>query len=364
MSRKPKIVTVVGARPQFIKLAPLSRALRRKFSEYIIHTGQHYDRNMSDNFFTDLSLPRPDVNLNIGSGSQGQQTGRMIEKIEAVLEKIRPEMVVVIGDTNSTLAGALAAVKVHIPVAHVEAGLRSFNRHMPEEINRIFADHVSSLNFAPTQQAVERLREEKISSQIHMVGDTMYDACLHFLPLAARRHRTNTLRLPSGHFVLLTVHRAENVDSPTRLRRLVGILGKVKIPIIWPVHPHTRQRLQEFGLMKRLLNNPHIHVRPPLGYLDMLHLEQRAVVILTDSGGVQREAYFLRRPCLTLRGETEWIETVSSGWNILAGLNEQTILRYTKNFPIPTKYPYFFGRGDAAEKIASILKKYVTKNKS
>ena len=314
-----KIVTIVGARPQFIKAAAVSRVLRSSgVQEILVHTGQHYDQNMSEVFFAQLEIAPPDYHLGIGSGSHGVQTGRMLEGIESVLLKEKPNWVLVYGDTNSTLAGALAAVKLHIPVAHVEAGLRSFNRSMPEEINRVLTDHAAQLLFAPTNTAVENLRREGISaSKIHLVGDVMYDAALYYGSKAeAESDILQQLGLESKGYILATVHRAENTDNPLRLGAIFRGLMEVaagEIPVVLPLHPHTRKALERENLLLEASRN--LRLIEPVGYLDMVHLEKNSRLIATDSGGIQKEAFFYRVPCITLREETEWVELVESGWN-------------------------------------------------
>jgi UDP-GlcNAc3NAcA epimerase len=313
-----KIVTVVGARPQFIKAAPLSREFRREHREVLVHTGQHYDDAMSAVFFRELGIPAPDYQLGVGSGSHGRQTGDMLKAIEEVLERERPDWLVVYGDTNSTLAGALAAAKLHIPVAHVEAGVRSYNRAMPEEVNRVLTDHLAALLFCPTRSSVDNLCREGITAGVHHVGDVMYDALVMFLPRAMERTSIlKDLSLAPKSYALLTVHRAENVDSDERLTRLMAAVGQLEIPVLFPTHPRTRNRLEALGLVEHL--GRRIRLLPPLGYLDMLFLQSQARAVLTDSGGLQREAYFLSVPSIILRTETEWPELVESGASRLAG---------------------------------------------
>lgn len=316
-----KIASVVGARPQFIKTAAVSRALRaiEGVKETLIHTGQHYDANMSSVFFEELEIPHPDYNLGIGSATHGAQTGRMLEAIEGVLLKEKPDWVLVYGDTNSTLAGALAAVKLHIPVAHVEAGLRSFNRRMPEEINRVLTDHASDLLFAPTQTAVENLQREGIpDARIKLVGDVMYDAALYYGAKAERQSRIlNALKLEPKGYILATIHRAENTDDPLRLRAIFDSLAEIahEIKVVLPLHPRTRAALVQASLYDKAAQS--ICLIEPVGYLDMMMLEKNARLIATDSGGVQKEAFFYHVPCVTLREETEWVELVELGWNYL-----------------------------------------------
>ena len=318
-----KVCSIVGARPQFIKAAVVSRALRKVASEILIHTGQHYDHDMSAVFFQELEMPAPDYNLGIGSSSHGVQTGRMLEQLEAVLEKERPDRVLVFGDTNSTLAGALAAAKLNIPVGHVEAGLRSFARTMPEEVNRIVTDHLSGLLFCPSQTAVDNLRREGITEGVHLVGDVMAEA-LRFGVERAQRCSTivKRLGLRTKEYLLVTIHRAENTDNHERLRSILAGLGATGETIIFPVHPRTEAALGDIGWAAP----QHIHLIPPASYVDMCALESNAKMILTDSGGVQKEAYWLGVPCITLRDETEWVETVEAGWNRLVGADTDRLL--------------------------------------
>jgi UDP-N-acetylglucosamine 2-epimerase len=344
-----KVVSVVGARPQFIKAAAVSRVMRQQHHEILVHTGQHYDENMSAVFFTELDIPFPDVNLGIGSGGHGAQTGAMLIRIEEVLLREHPDRVVVYGDTNSTMAGALAAVKCHIPVAHVEAGLRSFNRAMPEEINRVVTDHVADLLLCPSQTAVDNLAAEGVIQGVHLVGDVMADV----LMLAAEHAPSHSdvldrLRLTPRGYLLATVHRAENTDDPDRLRSILAAFLEISEPIVFPVHPRTRKRIAELNIS---LDRPNLHVIEPVGYLDMVMLEQSARLIMTDSGGIQKEAYWLRVPCLTLRDETEWVETVALGWNHLVGANTQSILEAVASFIPPDEHPVLYGAGQAAQRI-------------
>ncbi|ACI19378.1 non-hydrolyzing UDP-N-acetylglucosamine 2-epimerase [Dictyoglomus thermophilum] len=326
-----KVVSIVGARPQFIKLAPFSAELRKNgIKEVILHTGQHYDENMSELFFKELEIPEPDYNLGIGSGSHGEQTGRMLIGIEEVLVKEKPDVVIVYGDTNSTLAGALASAKIHIPLAHVEAGLRSFNKKMPEEINRIVADHLSDILFCPTETAVENLKREGIEKGVYLVGDVMFDALMHFSKLAKEKSKIlEKLSLNPKDYYLITVHRAENTDNPERLKNIFSAISELDKEVIFPIHPRTKNRLKELGLEGYLRGR--VRIIDPVGYLDMIELEKNALAILTDSGGVQKEAFWLRVPCITLREETEWVETLKYGWNILVGSNKERILEAIKN---------------------------------
>jgi UDP-GlcNAc3NAcA epimerase len=320
-----KIVTIVGARPQFIKAAVVSRAFREwrpEVQEILVHTGQHYDANMSDVFFDELDIPRPNYNLGVGGGSHGQNTGRMIEKIEAILLEEKPDWVLVYGDTDSTLAGALAAVKLHIPVAHVEAGLRSFNRRMPEEINRLLTDHVSSLLLLPGEGARANLSSEGIEGEsVQVVGDVMYDAALFYRAKASRPAETSLQNLAPGTFVLCTIHRAENTDDPNRMRQIFAGLAAIEAKVLLPLHPRTKHRLQSFGI--DLPGN--VTLIDPVGYLDMVWLEANCSLVMTDSGGVQKEAYFHEKFCITLRDETEWVELVDIGVNQLVGSDANAI---------------------------------------
>jgi UDP-GlcNAc3NAcA epimerase len=354
-----KVLTVIGARPQFIKAGPVSDAFRKLgISETVVHTGQHYDRSMSQIFFDELGLEPPQINLNVGSGSHGAQTGAMLSALDPILCSQVPDWVVVYGDTNSTLAGALSAAKLHIPVAHVEAGLRSFNRAMPEELNRIVADSLSDLLFAPTKVGVSNLLAEGVAMQrILLVGDVMYDAALMYGQRADERKTLSRFGLARQEFALATIHRAENTDTPARLQAIVdGLIDASKtLHVIWPVHPRTRKMLIASNIEARLVQ--HITLAEPLGYLDMLQLERNAAVIVTDSGGVQKEAFFFRVPCVTLRDETEWTELIELGWNVLCPPTDGAAIS-TAILSRPGKFgvngdPY--GDGHAAARIAACL---------
>ena len=353
-----KIITVLGARPQFIKAAAISRAIQAEFQgqieEHIVHTGQHFDDNMSQVFFDELQIPAPKHHFAISGGSHGSMTGKMLEAIETVLLAERPDWVLIYGDTNSTLAGALAAAKLHIPVAHVEAGLRSFNMRMPEEINRIVADRVSSLLFCPTQIAVDNLNNEGLRHGVHNVGDVMYDVALYFRDRALRQSNVlSKLKLQPKGFALATCHRAENTDDEGRLLEILMALEQTaqSLPVVLPLHPRTRKLIQAFGFERFLAK---LIVTDPLPFLDMVALEQSASVILTDSGGVQKEAFFYGVPCVTMRDETEWVETVQLGWNRLAGANALRVSQAVQDFvqtppsPVSTS-PY--GSGQASSLI-------------
>jgi UDP-GlcNAc3NAcA epimerase len=352
-----KIATIVGARPQFIKAAAISRAIvaRTGIDEILIHTGQHFDANMSDVFFSELDIRKPDHHLGIGGGTHGQNTGRMIEAIERVLIAERPDWVLVYGDTDSTLAGALSAAKLHIPIAHVEAGLRSFNRCMPEEINRVLTDHASDLLFAPTATAIENLANEGIASEkVKLVGDVMYDATLYY---ESKARKPDAIEMDAdGPFALCTIHRAENTDDVERLKAIVECLNKIaeRMPVWMPMHPRT------LAALKRLPNaalSPSVHVIDPIGFLEMTWMLSHCQLVVTDSGGLQKEAYFHHKPCLTLRDETEWVELIDSGFNRLVSpfslnLSDQLNIALATKFD---KNQSIYGAGDAAQRIVSSL---------
>lgn len=357
-----KILTVVGARPQFIKASSVSRVIsNHKFlEEIIVHTGQHFDENMSSIFFQELSIAKPDYNLGIGGSSHGQMTGRQLEAIEKILIKESPDCVVVYGDTNSTLAGALAAVKMNITLAHVEAGLRSFNRTMPEEINRILTDHASDILFTPTETASSNLLKEGISKEkILNVGDVMFDASLFFKQKSKKPKWIKDINIGDNGFVLATIHRAENTDNCKRLKKIIHGLSSSPIPVIIPLHPRTKQRLD--GLDIRLSSQ--LHIVEPVGYLEMIWLESNSKVICTDSGGVQKEAFFFNKPCITMRDETEWVELVKSGWNVLVGSNDEAIKDAIVNFNTPSERLNLYGEGNSAELIVSNLVNIINENK-
>jgi UDP-GlcNAc3NAcA epimerase len=354
------IVTIVGARPQFIKAAVVSRALSElgsRVRETIVHTGQHFDKNMSDVFFEELDIPKPNHHLGIGGGTHGQNTGRMIEAIEAVLLNVRPDWVLVYGDTDSTVAGALAAVKLHIPVAHVEAGLRSFNRRMPEEMNRVLTDHMSELLFTPTESANRNLEREGITgSQVRSVGDVMFDACLYYRERAREPDWFKTLKIEQGAFVLATVHRQENTDNPAHLQAILQALSAGGRPVILPIHPRTSIRIASLDLATL----PGLHVVPPVSYLEMVWLEMHCALVATDSGGVQKEAYFHGKRCITLRNETEWRELIEIGANVLVGTDRQQIMRALSEPPANLDVKELYGNGTAAEKIANLIQLHST----
>jgi UDP-N-acetylglucosamine 2-epimerase len=354
-----KIMTIIGARPQFIKAAPVSFAIRKAgLSEFILHTGQHYDKMMSDVFFTEMGIPKPDLNIDVGSGSHGYQTGQMLMSIEQTLIDISPDKVLVYGDTNSTLAGTLAARKLQIPLAHIEAGLRSFNRTMPEETNRVVADHCADILFCPTQTAVDNLKTEGITESVHLVGDTMVDALMQFIKIAERKSSVlNELDLVADDYYLATVHRPYNTDDSGKLADIVAALSSLDKRVIFPVHPRTKKKLADLSGKAPPEFSNNLKLIEPLGYLDMLHLEKNARMILTDSGGIQKEAYILSVPCITLRPETEWVETLSAGWNTLVGADINKIVSATQ-LSIPSESPDpVFGKGNAAKNIVEIISK-------
>ena len=351
-----KILSIVGARPQFVKAAPVSQAVRKKHTEILLHTGQHYDENMSRIFFDDLEIPRPDYNLEIGSESHAVQTARMLEGIERVLLDERPDAVLVYGDTNSTIAGALAATKLHIPVAHVEAGLRSFNWDMPEEINRVLTDRISRWLYCPTQTAIDHLKNEGRTEGVYLTGDVMYDALLHFGTIAETRPSPlERFHLEEKAYCLATVHRPANTDDLENLRAIVNAFLESGETIIFPVHPRTRKFLTDYGLDKEIEASENLRVVEPLSYLDILILEKHAKKILTDSGGMQKEAYLWGVPCVTLREETEWTETVEEGWNRLVGARYDEILEAIADFHPSSSRRFSYGDGHASEKIIRIL---------
>lgn len=371
MNKEIKLASIFGARPQFIKASVLHRALLKAYPEIkhlLIHTGQHYDNEMSQIFFTQLNIPQPDYNLEVGSASHGEQTGLMLIRIEKTLLQESPSWVIVYGDTNSTLAGALAASNLSLKLAHVEAGLRSYNRRMPEEINRVLTDHISDMLFCPTEVAVRNLRHEGIEKDVFLVGDVMLDSLLFSIHKA--QHSSDILSKfalianTEGQMVkpyfLVTVHRAENTDSVDKLKSIISALNRLaedEIQIIFPVHPRTQKMLSHH---KRSKLHKGIELISPLPYLDILTLIKNASAVLTDSGGMQKEAYLLKTPCITLREETEWKETVESGWNCCAGTDYEAIIKAVNCFRekgVPSAHPSFYGDGKAGEKIVEILLK-------
>lgn len=361
---------VLGARPQIIKSAPIIRAMgvEPEVELQLVHTGQHYDYEMSKLFFNELNLPGPLANLGVGSGGHGWQTGMMMVKLERLMGGLKPSLVLVLGDTNSTLAGALAAVKLHIPVAHVEAGARSYDLRMAEEVNRRLTDHCSSLLFAPTQKNVDNLLKEGIDGgRIFLVGDTMYDALLHHFPKAMESDVLKRLSLVKVDYAVLTMHRPENVDEPKRLKGVLDAISRLTdLKIVFPIHPRTRRRLHEFRLIKKLDKVRHVKLIKPIGYYDMLKLMNHAKLVFTDSGGVQKEAFWLHKPCITLRERTEWVETIELGFNRLVGVEPLKIIQAAREMLADEgfkervrKAPNPFGDGEASKRIVELMKSEV-----
>jgi len=349
-----KITSIIGARPQFIKCAPVSRELRNEHQEILVHTGQHYDYEMDRIFFEELGIPEPDYHLGIGSDSHGAQTGKMLIAIEKVLLKEKPDLVLVYGDTNSTLAGALASVKLHIPIGHVEAGLRSFDRTMPEEINRVLTDHSSDILFCPTQNAVNNLAKEGITKGVYKVGDVMLDALQYNQEIAESKSAIlEDLNLESKQYLVATIHRPSNTDNKKNLSNIVEAFCSVDETIVLPVHPRTEKFLKEYNLYNKLQEK--VRIIKPVGYLDFIKLMNHSKKIITDSGGVQKEAYIFKVSCITLRDKTEWVETVEDGWNVLVGSDKDKIVKMANNFEPENKQRNVFGDGKASERIAEIL---------
>jgi UDP-GlcNAc3NAcA epimerase len=350
-----RVLTVIGNRPQFIKAAAVSPILRQKHEEYLVHTGQHYDDQLSGVFFAELGLPAPDEELGIGGGSSTSQTSRMLAALEPVLDRLTPDAVLVYGDTNSTLAGALAGAQRRVPVVHVEAGMRSFDRTMPEELNRVLVDHASSLLLCSTEVAMANLRAEAAAGISELVGDVMVDVALAAQP-RARAHDDLVRRrgLEPGGYVLVTAHRAGNVDDPRRLERLVALLRSVALPVVLPLHPRTEARLRAAGLFEPLRTTPGVTLEPPLGYFELTTLLCHARAVLTDSGGLQKEAYLAEVPCVTLRPSTEWTETVQTGWNVLVDLDADAASAALAREP-PPAHPQLYGDGRAGERVVAAL---------
>lgn len=365
-----KLLVLVGARPNFIKVAPLFWELRNhsEIKSVLVHTGQHYDFEMSQAFFQDLDIPIPDYNLGIGSGKHGAQTGLTMIEFEKIVAKEKPDIVIVVGDVNSTLAGALVAKKLHIPVAHIEAGLRSFDMDMPEEVNRVLTDHISDYLFCPTKTAVSNLKKEGIVKNVFNVGDIMYD----ILKIKEKELKPDILEkfsVKPKEYLLLTIHRASNTDNPENLKKIIGAILKIKEKVVFPVHPRTKiqlikiikslkpfKQLNELNQLNKLNGLTNILFIDPVGYMNMLTLEKNAKKILTDSGGVQKEAFWLKVPCITLRDETEWVETVKNGWNKLVGVDEDKIIRFVRSFNSGRGRLSYYGNGCAAKKISQIIK--------
>ncbi len=353
-----KIASIVGARPQFIKLAPLSRELRKRHREVLIDTGQHYDEDMAGVFYQEFRIPKPDHSLGIGSGEHGEQTGKMLIALEKTLVAERPDLVVVFGDTNSTLAGALSAAKMNIPVAHVEAGLRSYDRTMPEEINRVLTDHVSSLLFCPTDASKQNLKREGITEGVHVVGDVMVDALEESRKAAESRAKvSNELKLKPKGYQFMTLHRPSNVDDKQHLKSILAAVAASKERTVFSVHPRTAKMLREFGLDNAMPDN--ITVTKPLSHVDAIWLVANAARVLTDSGGLQKEAYLLGTPCITLRDTTEWVETVNAKWNVLTGADPKRITEAIKGFSPPRYRPKVFGSAGASARVAGIIDRFL-----
>jgi len=351
-----KIISVVGARPQFIKLAILSKELRENHNEIIIHTGQHYDDNMSRYFFEEMQIAKPDYNLNIGSGSHGKQTAEMLIGLEDIFLHQRPDIVITFGDTNTTLATGLAATKLNIPVAHIEAGLRSHNREMPEEINRILTDHISDYLFAPTLTAMENIKIENLYGKPFLVGDVMYDSLLYYGKIAEQKSRIlKNLKLKQKEYILLTLHRPYNVDNIQKLQNIFSALKQTKRFIVLPVHPRTCKMIESTNT----IIPENISIIEPLGYLDFIFLQKHSEKIITDSGGIQKEAYLNGIPCITIRPETEWIETVKAGWNVLVGDKKDQLIENCLHFKPSHNRPRYFGDGNSSKKIISILESHL-----
>jgi UDP-GlcNAc3NAcA epimerase len=363
-----KIITVLGARPQFIKAALVSRELRKEHQEIIIHTGQHYNRELSDIFFDEMNIPQPDYNLGIGSDTHARQTGQMMIELEALFLEEKPDIVLVYGDTNSTLAAALAAVKLHIPVAHVEAGPRMHDKNIPEEINRVVTDHISSMLFAPTPLCLDNLHREGLTKGVYLTGDVMLDCFLHFSKEAEKRIRIlDELDIKQGSYLLTTVHRASNTDTKTNLQEICKAFIELAkdIELVFPVHPRTEKYLKQYDLYQTLADTPNIHLIKPVGYLEMLILTKNAKKILTDSGGLQKEAYFAKVPCITLDTVSAWPETVEDGWNMVVGeeinhqqITSENIIHAARTFEPNKEQLNIFGDGKAAEKICDLLSEF------
>jgi UDP-N-acetylglucosamine 2-epimerase (non-hydrolysing) len=350
---KKRFLSVVGARPQFIKAALLSKELRKGCEEILVHTGQHYDVELSDYFFQSLDIPRPDYNLGVGSSSHAKQTGEMLVELEKVIKRENPVMLITYGDTNSTLAGALAAIKLGVGIAHVEAGLRSYNRSMPEEVNRVLTDHLSDLLFCPTNTSIKNLEKEGITEGVHLVGDVMYDLALKYRSIAEERKAHKKFGLRSREYILVTVHRPSNTDDRKSLAGIVNALVDCGSPVVFPAHPRAEKYLREFDLYEKLSEK--VNVVKPVDYLDFTSLLNNCKKVVTDSGGVQKEAYFSEKPCITLREETEWVETVEDGWNVLVGNDTKKIIKAIQEFEPRGKSSDHYGKGDAVEKIRDIL---------
>jgi len=351
-----KVLIIVGARPNFIKITPLFKEFNRynSIKLILVHTGQHYDFEMSQIFFKDFKIPKPNYNLGIGSGSHSWQTAKIMEKLEPIILREKPNLVIVVGDVNSTLAGSLVAAKINIPLAHIEAGLRSYQKTMPEEINRLLTDQVSTFLFCPTETAIQNLKKENITKNVYNVGDVMYDTLINSKSKIKKLKLLKELELKPKQYLLLTVHRASNTDSLENLKRIITAVGESREKVVFPIHPRTKKQLKKIKLK---IKNCKLKIIPPLSYLNMLILEKNAKKIITDSGGVQKEAYWLKIPCITLRNETEWIETVKDGWNILVGQNKAKILEAIRKFQPNNPQHHYFGNGKSAIKTINIIRR-------
>ncbi len=350
-----RVLTVIGNRPQFVKAAAVSRRLRREHDEILVHTGQHYDDDLSTVFITELRVPAPEHELRLGDGTNTEQTARMLEALGPLVASEKPDLVLVYGDTNSTLAGALAGAQAQIPVAHVEAGMRSFDRAMPEELNRVLVDHASDLLLCSSQTAVDNLAAERIVAPVQLVGDVMVDIAMALQPRALDDDQTlKRVGVKPGKYVVVTAHRAGNVDDPARLHALVDLLLALDTPAVMALHPRTQARLREAGLLEALRGAKHMHLTPPLGYLTFTALLCRSRAVLTDSGGVQKEAYLAGVPCVTLRDSTEWVETVDSGWNVLVDLDRDAALAALRR-DVPAQRPQLYGDGNAGDRVVAAL---------
>ncbi len=354
-----KVLSIIGARPQFIKASQICNKLSEQISHVLVHTGQHYDNLLSDIFFKDLKIPEPDYNLGVGSGSHAFQTSKMMVEIESVVNSERPDLVLVYGDTNSTLAGALVSSKLRINTAHLEAGLRSFNRSMPEEINRLLTDHCSSILFCPTKVALSNLEKEGITKEVYLTGDVMYDALMEYLPLAKSKSKILENLDIETDYILLTLHRPQNVDDSFTLLNILNSVSASGKDIIWPIHPRSKNTLVKNQLVEKVPSN--IKIINPVGYIDMLSLEYNSSKIATDSGGVQKEAYILEKPCITLRPDTEWVETIDDGWNVLVDTDSKKIKEEIINFNPKNKPNIDYGGGQASSNVCNLIEELLVK---
>ena len=361
--RKIKIISVDGARPQFIKCFPISRELQKIHTHVLLHTGQHYDYDLSKIFFDQLDIIEPKYNIGVGSGTHGEQTGKMLIGIERILLKENPDLVLVYGDTNSTLAGTLAAVKLHIPVGHIEAGLRNFDNALPEEINRIIVDHSSDFLFVPTKTAMNNLKQEGITESVYLTGDVMYDALIYSLGIAEKSKILEKLNIKPNEYFLTTFHRPSNTDDVKNLSSILEALSEMDEEVVFPIHPRTLKFIKRYGLKKKIKEN--ILLIKPMDYINFLWLEKNAKKIITDSGGIQKEAYLLKVPCITLMESTSWIETMEDGWNTLVGTDKEMIIKMAKSCKPVDKQQHNFGGGKASKKIGEIINniKHLCKNR-